>query len=167
AASAVVEGDAFLADQPAGAGDVMVAQVLADAGQGVMYVDAEIAQALGMADPGQLQQLWRVDRTGAHHDFARRPSLAHIVAHRIAETDAALPVEDERPGQRAGLDMQVMAVADRVEVATGRAHPTARGDRRLAHRDAFLAGAVVIRVVRDPDLCRGFYDRGEDWIAWF
>src|SRR5689334_17072957 len=39
--------------------------------------------------------------------------------------------------------------------------------RRLAHRDAFLAGAVVIRVVPDADLCRGLDDRGEERIARF
>src|SRR6202040_2173340 len=41
------------------------------------------------------------------------------------------------------------------------------GDRRLAHRDAFLAGAVVIRVVPDADLCRGLDDRREERIARF
>ena len=40
-----------------------------------------------------------------------------------------------------------------------------RGDRRLAHRDAFLAGAVVIRVVRDADLARRLDDRREDRVA--
>jgi len=42
--------------------------------------------------------------------------------------------------------MQVPALADRVVIAAGRAHAATGGDRRLAYRDAFLAGAVVTRV---------------------
>jgi hypothetical protein len=76
-----------------------------------------IARALGLADAGQLQQLWRVHRAGADHDLARDSGLARITAHGIADAGAALAVEDEGLGQRAGLDMQVMAVADRVQIA--------------------------------------------------
>src|SRR5437879_12168970 len=54
--------------------------------------------------------------------------------------------------------MQVPAVADRIEIAARRAHAAAPGNRRLTHRDAFLAGAFVIRVVPDDDLRR----RGDD-----
>jgi hypothetical protein len=50
AAPPVVEGDAFLPDQPAGARNVVVAQVLADAGQLMAHLDAEIAQAFRLAD---------------------------------------------------------------------------------------------------------------------
>src|SRR6266513_204568 len=63
--------------------------------------------------------------------------------------------------------MQVPALADRVEIAAGRAHAAAGGDRRLAHCDAFLASAVVIRVVPDADLCCGLDDRREERIARF
>src|ERR1700730_8135044 len=63
--------------------------------------------------------------------------------------------------------MQVTAVADRIEIAARRAHSAAAGNRRLAHRDAFLAGAVVIRVVADADLRRRLEDRREKRIARF
>ena len=63
--------------------------------------------------------------------------------------------------------MQVPALADRVEIASGGAHAAAGGDRRLAHRNAFLAGAVVIRVVPDADLRRRLDDRGKERIARF
>src|SRR5215475_3092186 len=61
--------------------------------------------------------------------------------------------------------MQVLAVADRIEIAMRRAHATAAGDSRLTHRDACLAGAVVIRVVPDADLRRRLDDRREKRIA--
>jgi choline dehydrogenase len=51
-APTIVEGDALFADQPAGARHVMVAEVFADAGQRVAHLDAEIAQAFGLADAG-------------------------------------------------------------------------------------------------------------------
>ena len=63
--------------------------------------------------------------------------------------------------------MQVLAVADRIEIAARRAHAAAAGNRRLTHRDAFLAGAVVIRVVPDADLRRRLDDRREKRIARF
>src|SRR5215470_2566001 len=63
--------------------------------------------------------------------------------------------------------MQVLAVADRIEIAVRRAHAAAAGNRRLTHRDAFLTGAVVIRVVPDADLRRPLDDRREKQIAWF
>src|SRR5438128_7951482 len=85
----------------------------------------------------------------------------------VADAGAALAIEHKSLGQGLGLDMQVPALAGRVEIAAGRAHATAGGDRRLAHRDAFLAGAVVIRVLPDADLCRGLDDCREERIAPF
>src|SRR5258707_14194890 len=61
--------------------------------------------------------------------------------------------------------MQVPAVADRVEIAARRAHAATTSNRRLTHRDAFLAGAVVIRVVPDADLRRRLDDGREKRIA--
>src|SRR5712675_3200082 len=63
--------------------------------------------------------------------------------------------------------MQVLAVADRIEIAARRAHAATASNRRLTHRDAFLADAVVIRVVPDADLRRRLDDRREKRIARF
>src|SRR5215471_10570131 len=63
--------------------------------------------------------------------------------------------------------MQIPAVADRIEIAARRAHAAAAGNRRLTHRDAFLARAVVIRVVPDAELRRRLDDRREKRIARF
>ena len=67
---------------------------------------------------------------------------------RIAHAGAALAVEHELLGERAGLDAQVRPLADRIEIAARRAHAHAGGDRRLAHGDAVLLGAVVVGIVR-------------------
>src|SRR6516164_5414625 len=72
----------------------------------------------------------------------------------IADAGATLPVEHQLLGQSLDVNMQVPAVTDRIEIAARRAHAAAAGNRRLTHRDAFLARAVVIRVVPDADLRR-------------
>ena len=84
---------------------------------------------------------------------------------RIAHAGAARAVEHQRLGQRAGLDVQVVAIADRVEIGARRAHAAAAGDRRLAHRDAVLRGAVVVGVVADADLARRLDQRRENRVA--
>ena len=87
----------------------MVAQVLAYARQGMAHLDAEIAQPLGLADARQFEQLRRVDRAAADDDFARRARPRAGRADRVADAGAALAVEQRALGQRAGLDMQVLA----------------------------------------------------------
>src|SRR5262249_8927533 len=67
--------------------------------------------------------------------------------------------------QGLGDDLQVLAVADRIEIGARRALAAASGDRRLAHDDAFLAGTVVVGVVRDADLAGRLDQRLEDRFA--
>ena len=93
--------------------------------------------------------------------------LARIAGDGIAHAGAAAPIEHKPLRQGFGLDTQVPALADRVEIATRRAHAPTGGDRRLAHRDAFLADAVIIRVVPDTDLRRGLNNRREKRIVRF
>ena len=47
----------------------MVAQILADALQRVVHLDAETLQQLRPANAGQFQQLWGINRAGADDDF--------------------------------------------------------------------------------------------------
>ena len=76
AAGALVEGDAVAADAPFHARRPVVAQVLADAGQIVVDLDAELLEAVGLADAGELQQLRRGDGAGRHDHLAGRARLA-------------------------------------------------------------------------------------------
>src|ERR1700736_4486390 len=85
--------------------------------QSMAHLDAEIAQAFGLADAGQLQQLRRVERTGTDHDLTRRPSFTHLAGDGIADAGAALPVEHQPFGQSLRLDLEVPAAADRIEIA--------------------------------------------------
>ena len=158
-AAAIVEGDAALADGPSRARRIVLAQVLADARQSVAHLDAERAQPLRLTDARQFEELRRVDRSAAHHDGAARSGFARLASDRIAHAGAAFALEQEPFGERPGLDPQVGASLRRIEVATGRTHAPARGDRGLAHGDAVLLGAVVVGIVRDPDFA-GRLDHG-------
>src|SRR5271165_623038 len=61
--------------------------------------------------------------------------------------------------------MQVLPLTYWFQIATGRAHAAAGCDGRLAHRDAVLTGAIVIRVMNNPDLARCLDQRGVERVA--
>ena len=63
--------------------------------------------------------------------------------------------------------MEILPLADRIEIAPRRAHAAALGDRRLAHGDAVLPGAVVVGIVLDPDFACGPDQRRIERIARF
>jgi hypothetical protein len=65
----------------------MVLQVFADAGQVGQRRDAELVQARGRADAGQLQQLRRTDRACRQQGFA--PCRRRELAAAAGELDAA------------------------------------------------------------------------------
>src|SRR4029077_1845804 len=154
AAGVVVEGEVLLPDRELHARRIVVAQVLADARQVVQRCDAYAAQAVGLADAGELEQLGRIDRAARHEHFAHRPRLPLRPADGIAHADAAPAFQDQRLGQRALLDRQVRPRADRVEIAVGGALPTALADRLLRHADAFLALAVLVGIEGQADAFR-------------
>ena len=129
------------------------------------HVDAQRLQPLGLADARQFEQLRTVDRAAAHDDLARSPRLAPAATDGIAHADAALALEQKALAQSAGLDAQIRPLADRLQVAGRRAHAPARGNRRLAHGDAVLTGAVVVGIVRDAHFGRGLDHRGAERIG--
>ena len=132
----------------------MVAQILADALQLVQRLDAKGAQAVGLADAGELEQLGRVDRAARDDDFARSPRFPLHPADGVADADATPSFQDQRLGQRPLLDRQVRPRAGRVEIAVGRALAAALGDRHLRHADAFLGLAVLVGIEGQADLFR-------------
>ena len=155
AAGTLVEGDAVAADAPFQARRPVVAQVLADAGEVVVDLDAELLEAGGLADAGELQQLGRGDGTGRHDHLAGGARLALLAADGIAHADAAAAFQDQALGGGVGLDGEVLAQARGLEVAARRAHAPAAADRALRHGDAFLVGAVVVAVGLQADALGG------------
>ena len=102
----VVEGDPPGADRPPRPRRIMVAQILADARQGMAHRDAQLLQALRLADARQFQQLWRVDGTRAHDDFAGGTGFPHVTVrvqgYRQAVGKDCSPHYGRKNAQRAG-----------------------------------------------------------------
>ena len=84
----------------------VVLQVLADARDIGDHVDAEPPQLLGIADPGQLEELRRCDRP-AREDHLAGPGLDSRAAVRVFDADRAVPLEQDPGDERAGLDAKV------------------------------------------------------------
>ena len=127
-------------------------------------LEAEAAQPVRLADARQFEELRRVDRPAAHHDLAGRAGLVRGLADAVSDTGAALAVEQQRRGERPGHDVEIGTLAGGIEVAARGAHAPTRGDGRLAHGDAVLLRAVVVRVVGDADFAGRLDHRGVKWI---
>ncbi len=140
---------------------VVVAQVLADARQRVAAFDAEGPQVLGIADARELQQLGRVVGAAGEDDFAPRAHLrvAPRPAAAVSDADGALAVQHEAGRQRAGSDLEVLALQGRTQEGIGRADPAAVQHVALDVAHALLDRAVIVGIARDAVLDAPFDER--------
>ena len=136
---------------------IVVAQVLADARQGVLHRDAQRLQQRRRPDAGDLQELRAVHGAAAQDHFLvgahlHRPAVAAALA--VAHADGPLAVEHDlrRLGMRA--HGEVRPLHRRMQVAARGAHAPSVPDDALHVADAGLHRAVVVAVARDPHLHR-------------
>ena len=118
---------------------VMIAQVLADAGQRVRDRDAERLEQRWRTDSGQLQKLRRIECATRQDHFPPRTYLhesAVAPAFAIAHADRALALEDQPRGMRARAHRQI--------------RPRHRGMQECA-RCADAAAADTDRHIFQPD----------------
>ena len=85
----------------------MVLQVLAHARQVAHHADAVLAQQRRRPDPGQLQQLRRLQRAGAQQHLAPGSQRAHLAVDAVAHAAGAAALEQHGHGVGAGLHAQV------------------------------------------------------------
>ena len=134
---------------------VVIAQVLADAGQRVAHVDAERLQMRGRADAGHLQQLRRIERAARQDHLAARAHLdrrAIASALAVAHADRALALEDQaRSRARCVRTVEVRPLHRGMQERARRAHAPAFVDRALRVVDAELARAVVVGIARNAE----------------
>ena len=116
----------------------VIAQVLPHAGQMPRERYAHLRQMLLRANTRQHQQLWRIYRAAAQHDFAGvhakyLAAALHLYADRVAALKQNPPRERVRP------DGQVEPVARHSQVGQRRAHPDAvyAVERVVAHAGGF------------------------------
>src|ERR1700730_6591706 len=143
----------------------MVPQVLANALERVMNLDADALKHFRLADTGEFQKLGRIDRTGADDHFPVGPGFVLLSVHIVAHPDAALAFEQQTFSQRIGLDGQVWPPSRRIQIADGGAHPTTTADRRLGHANPILSRAVIVLGIRDADLAGRLDERVVDRSA--
>ena len=143
----------------------VVAEPLADTGQGVNGLDSKALEAVRIADARELEELRRVDGTGGEDDLAP-------AADGPRRSVAANPHRGRSPVlDRDGLDRRV---AENREVAI----PSEGAEIRLAHAvaeppprvelkiaDAAVSVAVVVVVGGDPGFRAGLEERRRQRIA--
>ena len=130
----------------------MVLQVLAHAGERVHDRNAELAQQRLGPDPGELQQLRRLQRTGGKDHFPVRDDLALASVATVRDAACAATVEGDARGERVGLDRQIRSSARRPQVGDGGGAAQAAPRRELVVTDTFLRGAVEVVVARDAEV---------------
>ena len=133
----------------------VVDEVLPHPGQLVHHFDPVLAEHRGPADAGELEKLGGVDRAPAEHHLAPRERLLLAAVAPVADSGAALAVEDEPVRERAARHVQVRPAARGAEIAMGGAHSPPPADGGLGLADPFLALPVVVRVVRQAGLDPG------------
>ena len=136
----------------------VVLEVLADAGRVVDDVDAEAGEELLVADAGELEQLRRVDRAAAEDHLAGVDRATEPAAAQVVDPDRTLAVEAHPGGHRQGLDLEVGAAADRVQVGPGRGEPAAAVQVAVEPGEPLLPVAVDVVGER----VAGLLDRREE-----
>ncbi len=115
-------------------------------------------------DAGEQEELRRSDRSAAHDDL-RGACLLDAVVLRPLHADAAVTVEQQAPGGRAGDEPEVVGRLDRADVRGGGAVADPVLDAVLHERDAVLRRAVVVGVRGDAALGRRLRDRHVDRVG--
>ena len=148
----VEQGAAGRADDQSG--HQVILQVPADGRPGHQQRDAARGELVGVADPGEQQQLGRVHRATAEQDLAARRHGPHPpVAGRAFDRGRPPAVEQDAAGPYPGAHGEIRAAPDRPEVAVRRAesHPAALGDDGRAEPGG---SRPVGRLDREPGLGR-------------
>ena len=97
AAAALVQRDRQL-HPPVHARGIVVAVVLADAGQRVLHRDAERRKHVGVADAGKLQDMRRLHRAGGHDHLTVGARFLGDAALGVGDADGALALQQHFRG---------------------------------------------------------------------
>jgi hypothetical protein len=139
-----VERARFLAQIGDGRRDVVL-QILADARQRDFDADIVRAQLFRIPDPGQHQELRRIDDPAAENHLTLGPRRDGSPVAKIFDAVRSRPVEQQPCRQRADFDGQIFPGERRAQIGIRRAAPASVPHRHLRDRKAFLPGAVIVR----------------------
>ena len=116
----------------------------AHAGQVGDDVDAVLARWAAGPDAGEHQQLRAVDRAAAEQHLARRRGRDLAAAGAVGHPGGAAALDHDAGGERAGLDVEVLAVAHRLEVGLVDRPAATLVAGHLVEPGALLLGAVEV-----------------------
>jgi hypothetical protein len=102
------------------------------------------AELLGIADPGQHQQLRRVDRAAGENDLAIRARDPGLAAPDVFDADGAMSLEHHPGSERSHLDREVGPLQRGTKIRGRRAASPAVADGHLDRREALLLRTVVV-----------------------
>ncbi|CAB4885518.1 unannotated protein [freshwater metagenome] len=143
----------------------VILQVLADARQVMDGFDPDRPQVLGVADAGELQELWGVEGAAAQDHLAGgdargAPALLHDV-----HADGAIAVHHDGRDLRSRAHREVPAVHDRVQVRAGGRQSAAPTQIAVERGEPLLLISVDIAGYRVSGLLDGFEECAEERVA--
>src|SRR5260370_14030263 len=109
----------------------MIAQILPNALELVANLDADALEPFWLADAGQFQKLWRIDRTGADDDLPVGAGFMLLAVYIGAHADAAVSLDQQAFGHRLVLDRQVLPPPRRHPTACRGPQPSTTALRRF------------------------------------
>jgi hypothetical protein len=132
---------------------IVIAQILANARQGVTHRYAVRLEQLSGSDARELQQLRRIitarrqDHGAQYLHLAPCPTApADGAADGVGDPGASTAFEIQLGHMRVGANCHVAALAGRVQECGRSAYPATSVDGALGIGDAFLGGAVVVGI---------------------
>ena len=150
----VVERQRLLAAQD-DAGKVMIVKTVADAGHIGHDGNAVRTKQRRGLEPGQLQKLRRVERTGGDQNLAAGVRGPLLAVNGVADAGGAPSIEQDSGGERIGHHCEIRAAARRIEIGHRRRRAHAVPRRGLVEPRALLGRAVEVTVTRIAALlCR-------------
>ena len=130
--------------------DEVILKVFADTVKRMLRFNPNPAEMVGIADAGQLQEMWRADGTGREDDFRIGVCKLGLAAAREFDAGRALTVEHEPVDHSVGYDLQIGPAHRRVQIGTGGAGAEAAAPCLLHPADMI---AKTMRQVIEVSAC--------------
>ncbi len=157
-AAALLVQRARALDQRRDAHGVVVAEVAADARQGMLHRHADLAQIVGIADARDLQELRRVDGAATQDHVAAGADLLRLAALSIGDADGLPALEVDALDQRVGDHLEVRPAHRGPQIGVDRAPAPAALHHVLVEQRAFLVAAVVVGRALEPERLVGVHE---------
>src|ERR1700722_14919315 len=122
----------------------MILQILADAGERSPDSNAEPYQFGGIADAGQHQESWRIDRTQRQNDFDGGAGLNLLAINEMTDRDTASAFETKFCYQRMRQHSEIVTIQHGPEIAPRRAETFSRAYIEIGWCYAFVGRAIRI-----------------------